>query len=714
MSKNIPESDLTQLVLRARNGNVSGMAELFEATYKRLYYFSYMIAGNSDNAQDLLQEGFIKCMSALDTLRDPRDFYAWMWRILRNTHMNMLRKDRYAIIEAEEEHMLDALISEDDTPEISAEKNEMYRILRFIIDALPNEQREAVLLRYYEDLSVSEIAVIQECPAATVKSRLLYAKRAIKSAIIAEENRSGTLLHSTAVFPILPRIFQTLSSYVGISSQTALAVFVSAASALGFTAVSDSVKLLGTVEDESHPITGTSCIVKIKLFPAAMTMVCLTAVFAVLGSAAAVRYFTSGSDTVTDDSGYVYHALKASLPVSSEASETEDLFTAETKGTADTDEVPPQLPETDAETLPQISVTVSETAKAASVRTTASEKPQTKAVTAKETTAAVISDTTAVTVHTDAPETSSETMLHESSAETEDTVAETSNRADITVNNDLGYDYVTQHTYCTDFHIDIANNPKRVLEVGQSFPIIQACEPSSATDQSIIIRSSDPSVAYASTKEIVAVSPGTARIFLYSEHNTNHDASFLLEVLPKNEDAPEPEKLFFKETSAFLIPGCISSLNWSTEPSIVKAGSYEFVSDNPEILTFDGLNMYVYKPGTTAVRAIRISDGTEIGSIELTVRSSMPEIPDVIPEKIGFLNFSDICAMKVGDIREMKYYFEPNGVTEEDWYWDYSNEGVLTFDGKNITAIAPGSTYINVYRKFDGKSIGYVFISVTD
>ena len=91
-----------------------------------------------------------------------------------------------AVIREENRRLLEAILDDGDTPEEAAEKRELAEILRCIIEELPSEQREAILLYYYEDLSLAEVAQEQNCPVPTVKSRLRYAKQSIRAAILAE------------------------------------------------------------------------------------------------------------------------------------------------------------------------------------------------------------------------------------------------------------------------------------------------------------------------------------------------------------------------------------------------------------------------------------------------------------------------------------------------------------------------------------------------
>ena len=208
------------------------MAALFERTNRHLYYYAYMLTGDPADAEDLLQEGFIKCILSLDTLQNPNAFYTWMWTVLRNLHTNNVRKNKYQVIsqeepDFEEKRMLSVILSKEDTPEMQAEKKELAGILRHMIHALPSEQKKVILLHYYDDLLLAEIAKIQGCPLATVKSRLLYAKKSLRTAIRLEEEKSGVALHATFLIPVYPAILARLASLVTMSWDAVFSVFMS-------------------------------------------------------------------------------------------------------------------------------------------------------------------------------------------------------------------------------------------------------------------------------------------------------------------------------------------------------------------------------------------------------------------------------------------------------------------------------------------------------
>ena len=263
---------LTQIIRSAADKDPAAMAELFERTRRHLYYYAYMMTGNTADAEDLLQEAYIKCILSLDTLQNPDAFYTWMWTILRNLRANSARRNRLMVmsseqIEAEENRVLSALIDDADTPEKCTEKKELAGILRHMIHALPEEQKEVVLLHYYDELTLSEIAKIQDCPLATVKSRLLYAKKSLRTAIRLEEEKCGVALHSTVLIPLYPAILARLASLISLSADSAFSIFMNVAAFFGVTCSGDTVQLLGTTTTDEHPIRDKAYVIRVRVAP---------------------------------------------------------------------------------------------------------------------------------------------------------------------------------------------------------------------------------------------------------------------------------------------------------------------------------------------------------------------------------------------------------------------------------------------------------------
>ena len=137
----------------------------------------------SDDANDIVQEAFLRAFRGYDTLRGG-DVKAWLLTIVRNCYLTALEQQRRRpTVPLGEEHE-EALRSETDTaipdPESAMAAEDERRTLGRLIEALPAEHREVLLLRELEDLSYREIAAVTQVPIGTVMSRLARARAALR------------------------------------------------------------------------------------------------------------------------------------------------------------------------------------------------------------------------------------------------------------------------------------------------------------------------------------------------------------------------------------------------------------------------------------------------------------------------------------------------------------------------------------------------------
>ncbi|HLJ37480.1 MAG TPA: sigma-70 family RNA polymerase sigma factor [Steroidobacteraceae bacterium] len=136
------------------------------------------------DADDIVQEAFMRAYRAFDTLRGP-DGRSWLLAIVRNCHLSALAERRRRAHEPlTEEH--EALPPRADAeapadPESASIERDERRLLAHLIAALPEEQREVLLLREMEDMSYREIAAVAQVPIGTVMSRLARARAALKA-----------------------------------------------------------------------------------------------------------------------------------------------------------------------------------------------------------------------------------------------------------------------------------------------------------------------------------------------------------------------------------------------------------------------------------------------------------------------------------------------------------------------------------------------------
>ena len=154
-----------------------------------LYSYALVLTRNRSEAEDLVQETYVRAIRAMGRLRPESNVKSWLFTILRNIWFNQLRQRRTApqIVEMDLEGINVGIGSKtsDDPYALYVSTLERDQV-REAIQQLPVESREIILLREYEELSYQEIAAILDCPTGTVMSRLARARaklRALLSAV---------------------------------------------------------------------------------------------------------------------------------------------------------------------------------------------------------------------------------------------------------------------------------------------------------------------------------------------------------------------------------------------------------------------------------------------------------------------------------------------------------------------------------------------------
>jgi len=162
------------LVGKARRGDVEAYNRLVSRWEKRLYNYLLKLVGDREDALDLTQEVFLKAYQALKKLEDPSRFAPWLYRIAHNEAYSLLRRRR-----PEEE------LDEIAPPWVASRllPAETALAVAAALRRLPEEQREAVVLKIYEGFKFEEIASILDCPVSTVKSRVYAALDRLKEAL---------------------------------------------------------------------------------------------------------------------------------------------------------------------------------------------------------------------------------------------------------------------------------------------------------------------------------------------------------------------------------------------------------------------------------------------------------------------------------------------------------------------------------------------------
>jgi RNA polymerase sigma-70 factor (ECF subfamily) len=147
------------------------------------YRFARWLSHSSDEAEDIVQEAFLRAFRSFDALRSA-DAKAWLLTIVRNCHATARQQEQrrgFVPLPEEPDAQFGAeTLSAPPDPESASAALDDKRALDRLIAALPAEHREVLLLREMEDLSYGEIAAVTQVPIGTVMSRLARARAALK------------------------------------------------------------------------------------------------------------------------------------------------------------------------------------------------------------------------------------------------------------------------------------------------------------------------------------------------------------------------------------------------------------------------------------------------------------------------------------------------------------------------------------------------------
>ena len=171
-------------------GDDGAFAAVYGAFYQKLYRTAYLMSGNRDDSEDILQETFVTVYLHRGELKNPMGIEKWIRKILVRKAVKLLKRKK-------QESSLEALLEDEETaskerlledlqgvsPQERAIQGEQQRQMMKLIAGLPVKLRTVVVLYYYEDCSIREIAEATGSLAGTVKSRLYQARKLIREGL---------------------------------------------------------------------------------------------------------------------------------------------------------------------------------------------------------------------------------------------------------------------------------------------------------------------------------------------------------------------------------------------------------------------------------------------------------------------------------------------------------------------------------------------------
>jgi len=173
-------------VPQARAGDPSAWDQLFHRYQLPLYVYVFELVHHEQTALDVVQETFIAAAKHIGSLREDRKFGSWLFGIAHQKCIQRWRKKTEVLLD----EIPEAVDEADEGPDDLLIRREQEAEFMKLLDQLPVPQRSVLLLHFMEEFSIDEIAKITETQAGTVKSRLHYAKKALRKLVQDNETKA--------------------------------------------------------------------------------------------------------------------------------------------------------------------------------------------------------------------------------------------------------------------------------------------------------------------------------------------------------------------------------------------------------------------------------------------------------------------------------------------------------------------------------------------
>jgi RNA polymerase sigma-70 factor, ECF subfamily len=185
-----------ELVSRSMGGDPESFNQLIRRWERPIYALAYRTIGREDDARDVVQETFLRAFRGLSGFKGQAKFSSWLYRITLNLCRDWMRRQRRTPVIATPDGVdLVELAGESETVETAdaaVVRKDLSRAVARAMAALPEEQRAAIVLKEYHDLTFQEIADLLGCPLSTVKTRLYQGLTVLRKELERSGIHSGT------------------------------------------------------------------------------------------------------------------------------------------------------------------------------------------------------------------------------------------------------------------------------------------------------------------------------------------------------------------------------------------------------------------------------------------------------------------------------------------------------------------------------------------
>lgn len=186
----------TRLAKLARNGDRGAFEELVNLYKDKIFHLAYRMLGNKQEAEDAVQDTFLRVYNNLDRYDENQKFSTWIFRIGTNLCIDRLRKRKptYSLDaempDSEGNDFYAMLASKDELPVDQIVLSETQQVIRRAIQTLPEKYKSVVILRYLHDMSLQEIGDVLGMPVTTVKTRVHRGREYLRKKLDTDANFS--------------------------------------------------------------------------------------------------------------------------------------------------------------------------------------------------------------------------------------------------------------------------------------------------------------------------------------------------------------------------------------------------------------------------------------------------------------------------------------------------------------------------------------------
>lgn len=228
------------IVKSALEGDNLAFETLYNMTKDKAYFVALNITQNEQDAEDILHNSYIEAFQSLSTLHKPEVFDNWFNKIVSNNAKDYIKKKKpvlFADTKEFEGEWIEEESNADYIPHQSVDNEETNRLIMEIINRLPEDQRLCILMYYYQEMSVAEIASALGLTVSNVKYKLSTARNSIKKGIEKLE-KDGTKLYAVFPFALLPSVMAQAAQNVSAPAFSTVSATVSGSVATGTATVS--------------------------------------------------------------------------------------------------------------------------------------------------------------------------------------------------------------------------------------------------------------------------------------------------------------------------------------------------------------------------------------------------------------------------------------------------------------------------------------------